>query len=537
MFSISSGSRASRSAQVAAGYHSRIELGCKKLPRLSAALLWVVLPGLLLTGQSAVKAQTQCPGAWTFSVKTKVESGVVDYYKNGVRQSDDVGTTDDTSGTTVYTGSGPALGAGSFRSFDISGNSSAHIYYKRQVVVTCTWGRDESSYYYRYPEASYPTAPVPSKLSFTYQPDAVARAGIGSILQADDGWADVPTGDGLSVSRSTAKRLYSQDSNGQSVVTATLPVGKAEASLQSSSTGSNTSASAEVYVVVGGFTSDSRGVRIVRNGAPTPKSANDPTLDKSKDEWVDADGTGHGHTTHSESMPNGTTTWNNQTFTANVVRAGHQIVSWSWSPQGSALPQGTPNLPADTETSATRAMSPWQYESQQPIAPVETYTYKATFEDGVVASANYQLTIHTDYEDNSGGVTGVAPEESNVRRHPYSTTSPAATSNGQTLTASATNYAWSVSPRFLQDVAAGRWIINRRTGLTPDQQFINQTGNLSVSASAQTGQSVYVQIYDLVTHSWGTANHFTPTGYAGQTQFEFYAPNINQLWGYRAALQ
>lgn len=282
---------------------------------------------------------------------------------------------------------------------------------------------------------------------------------------------------------------------------------------------------------------DSRSVQVVRSGAPTPKSANDPTLDKAKDEWVDADGTGHGHTIHSKSMPDGTTTWNNQNFTANVTRAGHQIVSWSWSPQGSALPQGTPNLPADTETSATRAMSPWQYESQQPIAPVETYTYKATFEDGVVASANYLLTVHTDYEDNSGGVTGVGPLESNVRRHPTSTTSPAATSNGQTLTASATNYAWSVSPRFLQDVAAGRWIINRRTGLTPDQQFVNQTGNLSVSASAQTGQSVYVQIYDLVTHSWGTANHYTPTGYAGQTQFEFYAPNVNQLWGYRAALQ
>lgn len=35
--------------------------------RLRGLLLWVVLSGLLLTGQSAVKAQTQCPGAWTFS--------------------------------------------------------------------------------------------------------------------------------------------------------------------------------------------------------------------------------------------------------------------------------------------------------------------------------------------------------------------------------------------------------------------------------------------------------------------------------------
>jgi len=56
--------------------------------RLNGLLLWLVLPGLLLTGQSAVKAQTgSCPGAWTFSAKTKSVSGVIEYYKNGVRQS------------------------------------------------------------------------------------------------------------------------------------------------------------------------------------------------------------------------------------------------------------------------------------------------------------------------------------------------------------------------------------------------------------------------------------------------------------------
>jgi len=191
---------------------------------------------------------------------TKKESGVVDYYKDGVRQPDVKGTTDNTSGTWVDTGDG----AGSFRNFSISGNSSAHMYYTSQAVVTCTWGRDQSSYYSHYPETSYPTAPVPSKLSFTYQPDAVARGnGTGlHTFQVDDGWADAPTGDDTFSKRSTAKRLYSQDSNGQSVITVKLPIGQAGAWLQSSATGTNTGPGSEIWVNAYNFFSDTRSVLI-----------------------------------------------------------------------------------------------------------------------------------------------------------------------------------------------------------------------------------------------------------------------------------
>jgi hypothetical protein len=41
---------------------------------------------------------------------------------------------------------------------------------------------------------------------------------------------------------------------------------------------------------------DTRSVVLTRIGAPTPKLWDDPTLDKTKDEWVDKDGTRYGHT-------------------------------------------------------------------------------------------------------------------------------------------------------------------------------------------------------------------------------------------------
>jgi len=185
-------------------------------------------------------------------------------------------------------------------------------------------------------------------------------------------------------------------------------------------------------------------------------------------------------------------------------------------------------------------MSPVKYEAAQPFAPVETYTYTVTWDDGVTASADYKMTVHTDYEDISGGVTGVAPEEFNARRHPYAIDKIAQT-DGASLTAGVSQtYAWSVRPRFVgsgDSIAAGRWIISQRTGLDPDQQFANDTtANITASASnVPKDQGIYVQVYDLVTHSWGTANHFNPAGYVGQTPFEFYAPYINQLWGSRAA--
>ncbi len=49
----------------------------------------------------------------------------------------------------------------------------------------------------------------------------------------------------------------------------------------------------------GSVTGDTRSVQIGRNGAPAAKKTNDSTLDKTKDEWVEADGTGHGHTRYS----------------------------------------------------------------------------------------------------------------------------------------------------------------------------------------------------------------------------------------------
>ena len=252
-----------------------------------------------------------------------------------------------------------------------------------------------------------------------------------------------------------------------------------------------------------------------------------------------------------------TVKWNWQTIVANIQAAGHKIVNVQWGTQslmvGPAFAYLTaPPIP-DTPTSVTRAISSSQYEyGYSPLwdngpggMAGNNYVCTVTFDDGAQASATYQFVAHSDYEDNSVGLVGHAPEQANLRRHPYAidAVSPA---DGSSLTAGVSqDYSWTVQNQFLgsgDSYQAARWMVQPRTTLYADQKLVNLApANLTVSAfNVPKGQGIYLQIYDNVNHQWGTALHYNPNGYVGQTPFEFYAPWValdgsQQLWGATSA--
>jgi len=398
--------------------------------------------------------------------------------------------------------------------------------------VTCTWGRDQSSYYYRYPETSYPTAPVPSKLSFTYQPDAVARFGMGSRMQADDGWSDVPTGDGLSVSRSTAKRLYSQDANGQSVITVTLPVGKADSWLTSSPTGSNTSASAEVYVVVGGFTSDNRGVRIIRNSAPSAKLDGDSTLNKDHDEWVEADGTGHGHTRYSyyesdAAGGNPVLHTNTQNFTANRFGYWGANLSWLWEPGGNpSAASGTDSNTMEMTTGSLYKDSygdgGWKGSPTSPTTPLYTYTLREDGGDGAKATAKYYLTLHDEFEKNYPD--NVIQAKMNPRPVTPSVEGGAAFDGDPIALYVEHASGWTVE---FSPGGPLESFIAKQLGLTPGVSYQAQM-NVGVGETvndARADEGTYLEQYDLVKLHTGFVDSWTSSGYAGQVPYRIIEPD------------
>ena len=101
----------------------------------------------------------------------------------------------------------------------------------------------------------------------------------------------------------------------------------------------------------GSASMDARGVTLSRSGAPSPKIKGDPnvTIDEAKDEWVDVDGTKHGHTRYSyETLVIDNTvvrTENTQTF--NASRLG------TW---GAGTYTWQPSSVGDTSTTHTQVM-------------------------------------------------------------------------------------------------------------------------------------------------------------------------------------
>lgn len=231
--------------------------------------------------------------------------------------------------------------------------------------------------------------------------------------QVDDGWADAPIGDDIYTKKSTAKRLYSQDSNGQSVITVKLPIGRADALLTSSTTGPNTGPASEVWVAANNFTSDDRSARISRARSSNPLLlANEPNLDKKKDDWIEPDGTMHGHTRYSyeyetDPFPSvyRSDQWQGQSFVAS--RFGTWVSPWDywWNPTGGV----TGNLFDNDSIDGSLQRMPkgslykdvngnWMGTKSSSTELSHTYTVQDR-SDGVKATATYNLMMHDEWDN------------------------------------------------------------------------------------------------------------------------------------------
>lgn len=166
---------------------------------------------------------------------------------------------------------------------------------------------------------------------------------------------------------------------------------------------------------------DTRSVKLSRG--ITPKQENDPTLDKSGDEWVGSDSTGHGHTTYSYltvdpldfiipfknmPIPSGQTNAvpNSQTFT--VTDSNFVSPSYSWdtgqltrNDLGQTPVPTNPisaNVPNGTKVKVLNGISDFWVG---PATGQKTYTVTCdvTDADGITARAKYNLTAHDQYEN------------------------------------------------------------------------------------------------------------------------------------------
>lgn len=166
-----------------------------------------------------------------------------------------------------------------------------------------------------------------------------------------------------------------------------------------------------------GVTVDDRLVHLIRSQAPAPKSEDNPTLDKDKDEWIEANGTRHGHSTYSyywytfdDTASTVAPEFNTQQFEA--VLDGSWInneYSWEWSPEE----DGTGALPADTPTTHQQSMpfgtptfsTPGDKWSGNPTGTsdkiinykVSGYSSNPNFEKAT-ARARYELKLHDEWE-------------------------------------------------------------------------------------------------------------------------------------------
>jgi len=165
-------------------------------------------------------------------------------------------------------------------------------------------------------KSSYETAPVPANLAFKVSAYTYASGYAWSpvTLTATTGFSsEVRTpakGTGVTASTSTPPRysgllttrvaqIIMIPTNGQTHIVWKLPPLTAVSSVQAMTTKAPSGsliADAETGERVD---LSNYGLYISRSGAPTAKSENDSSLDKNRDEWIEADGTRHGNTTYS----------------------------------------------------------------------------------------------------------------------------------------------------------------------------------------------------------------------------------------------
>ena len=291
---------------------------------------------------------------------------------------------------------------------------------------------------------------------------------------------------------------------------------------------------------------DKRSVNISRFGAPTPKLPTDPTLVMTKDEYVDANGTGHGNTIYSyyENVNAGRGTIrdqvvNTQSFVANLSPSlgspsppgwGSYVVPvpgsilfptgrWSWSPSDPSDTYGSHSQ--DMPTGNTELHFQKWSGSPTGTAP-KIINYTITDTDGATANARYNLTLHDPREIVTSSMTPHVAV--NYRNDPNSlyVTSPA---DGAPVVGSITQgYSWTVT----LNLTVGGEDLSKMFGFELAPSYSASVGTTVGTQynSVCQGWGAYVQVYDVVDQYRGTYNTWDAHGFvSGPTAYGFDVPS------------
>ena len=283
----------------------------------------------------------------------------------------------------------------------------------------------------------------------------------------------------------------------------------------------------------GDITGDFRSVALTRARSSNPlRSASDPYLDPKRDDWIEADGTMHGHTrfSYDESTGPGNPVFrpNKQNFTASHSGPWGTYLDYSWSPVG-----GGWGDPGDTINSSTQQMprgslyknahGDWKGSASSPTTQAYTYTLQDMGgADGAKATAKYYLMLHDEFERNYPEV--VTHPNTNVRIAPGAQW-VTSTRDGSALQVYAEqSYGWSVDVSFTGTPA----------GFVAGQLGITAGG--SRNASASVGQSAtltnvdkdyatYLELYDAIKIHTGYLDQWTESGYYGVVSYQVIEPD------------
>ena len=145
---------------------------------------------------------------------------------------------------------------------------------------------------------------------------------------------------------------------------------------------------------------------ISRVGAPSPKKMSAPDFDANRDEYIDADGVRHGHTTYSydEIYTLGSPTHhsNVQGFSANLNLPSGVTGQWQWSPSSDddsqqshsqEMPYGSANVEVTPGLPPSRSWAGTPTGTQEKIV---SYSFDSSV--GINLDAQYQLTLHDEWE-------------------------------------------------------------------------------------------------------------------------------------------
>ncbi len=261
-------------------------------------------------------------------------------------------------------------------------------------------------------------------------------------------------------------------------------------------------------------------LNISRAGARALTSRNDPNFNADRDEYIDADGNGHGHTIYSyyeEAHTNGGGTDvphpNVQYFSAGVAAPyGSTVGPWQW----------TPSENNDSEFSHSQEMpfgslkqTDWRVGRVKwkgtPAGTQQKIVSYSNTKDGVEMKARYELTVHEPWEIVTTNTA--APARLNYRPHPYGSW-VGASHDGDTVTGQLDqSYGWDVGVTF---TGPGELI----AGIIGIDVSASRNASTSVSVGnehndVRAGYECRVMVWDAVIRHSGTANEWNASGYVG----------------------